>query len=202
MATGWAKIWLDPHLINGRLEIWDQSYDRDLYIGKMLNPGWDGSEDPTDPYFMSGGPFPAANTYRIKFPEQEINGVLYKATQLPYQFSFTTHLEAIIPITGTVLVAKASITKVSLPDKLEAGDPITGYVDITNIGSSTGRIRCLFITEWNGIPYATGGDLKVGETLRVTPPSLLVMPEVDAVIIMKGQHLEDGVWITDDVKTH
>lgn len=201
MADGWAKIWLDPHLINGTLEIWYQSYDNDLYVGKMFNPGWDGSADPTDPYFMDGGPFAVADVYRIKFPKQEIGGVWYEATQLPYQFSFATHLEETIPITEAA-GPSASVVEVNLPDQLYAGDSITGFARVENVGGVDGTLRCLIITEWDGAIYSAEQVLSPGQVLQANLPAGIVMPTQDALTTIKGEHLENGVWITDDVKTH
>jgi len=126
MAGGYLKIWLDPHLIDARVEIWDQSYIGgeyiDLYVGKMLNPGWMGSGDPySEPYYMVGTPFPASHLYRIKFPRQQVGGVWYEATQLPYLINFGLHKEDTIPITAEA-VGIPTTTTISAPDSVAIND--------------------------------------------------------------------------------
>jgi len=203
LADGWVKIFLNPHLINGRLEIWDQSYGGDLYIGKLINPGWMGTGDPsTEPYYMSGSPFPSSHIYRIKFPRQQIDGIWYKSTQLPYGFTFQSTIEETIPITPEPTNPVASIIELNLPSQLHVGEPITGSIKIQNVGDSVGDLRCLIITEWNGAIYSTEQSLNSGQILEATLPVGVVMPAQDAVITIKGEHLEGEVWVTDDVKTH
>lgn len=203
MATGWAKIWLDPHLINARLEIWDQSYDWDDYIGKMVNPGWDHFQEPElDPYYMVGSPFPASHLYRIKFPRQQIDGVWYEKTQLSYLFTFQSTIEDTIPITVEPVSLIASIVEVNLPDQLYTGDSITGFVRVKNIGDGSGPFRCLITTEWNEAEYATEQTLSPGQILEATLPAGIIMPAQEASTTIRGQHLEDEVWVTDDIKTH
>jgi len=203
LTDGWVKIFLNPHLINARLEIWDQSYGGDLYIGKLINPGWMGTGDPySEPYYMSGDPFPASRLYRIKFPRQQIDGVWYKYAQLPYTFTFQATVETTIPITPEPTNPVASIIELNLPSQLHTGEPITGYIRVQNIGDGIGDFRCLIITEWDGAIYSTEQSLNPGQVLEASIPTGIIMPNQDAIITIKGEHLEGEVWVTDDVKTH
>lgn len=120
MAEGSCRIWLDPHLMGARLEIWDQSYIGgeyiDIYVGKLFDP-----LSPDEPYWMVGDPFPAAHLYRIKFPRQQVGGVWYEATQLPYKISFGTNTEDTIPITEEA-VGIPTTTTISAPDSVAIND--------------------------------------------------------------------------------
>ena len=98
---------------------------------------------------------------------------------------------------------KAQISLIDLPSELEAGAFITGLIKIKNIGEATDDLRLLVIPEWTDVQYGRDAQVAVGGTLAVSIiEGLLVMPDKDAIIVMKGQHLEDGVWITDDEKSH
>ena len=98
---------------------------------------------------------------------------------------------------------KASITNINLPDELQAGEWITGYIDVKNIGTIEDNLRILITTEWDNKQYQGSASVPVGYALRIDiPEGLITMPEVDAIITIEGQHLEDGSWVTDDLKTH
>lgn len=99
---------------------------------------------------------------------------------------------------------KASIIEVNLPDKLSLGDLIIGYFRVKNIGAVEDRIRCLVTTMWNGRQYAGENTVPVNSVLRyaIIDTHNITMPNEDAVIKIEGQHDENGVWITDDVRTH
>ncbi len=98
---------------------------------------------------------------------------------------------------------KASITNINLPDELQIGEWITGYIDVKNIGTIEDNLRILITTEWDNKQYQGSASVPVGYALRIDiPEGLITMPEVDAIITIEGQHLEDGSWVTDDLKTH
>jgi len=107
LADGSIRIWLNPHLRYARLELWLDWYDEFFYVANfppLVNPD--------DPYYLPGDPFPASYLYTVRFPEQTINGVTYKATQLGWGFTFQgnpdytitieekTSSSAIIKVTG------------------------------------------------------------------------------------------------------
>lgn len=127
----------------------------------------------------------------------EMYGGFERAPERTYGFTTKTWDINLVP---AVLIA--SVNEINLPDKLAAGDSITGYARIENIGDIRGTLRCLLITEWNGDIYSTEQVLDPGGILEATLPAGVVMPKQDAVTTVKAEHLEDGVWITDDVKTH
>ena len=100
---------------------------------------------------------------------------------------------------------EASVVDIGLPTELVVGTVITGTIDIKNVGVVADDLRCLFITEWNNKGYqAIFSAVPVGTTVRSTIPASLgiIMPSVDAVVTVHGQHDEAGVWVTDDTKTH
>lgn len=99
---------------------------------------------------------------------------------------------------------RASVIEVSLPDALNAGDVITGTIRAMNIGTGDSNMRSLVTTMWNGREYRRTVNLPVNGVLTHNLPSFLgiTMPNQDAVIRIEGQHEENGVWITDDTKTH
>ena len=98
---------------------------------------------------------------------------------------------------------QAQVYTLDLPDELTAGTPIIGSIRIKNIGAVEDEIRCLMTTEWNGAQYQSSMLIPVGSALLVDVSSAgLIMPQIDAVIKIEGQHLEAGVWITDDIKSH
>ena len=98
---------------------------------------------------------------------------------------------------------KAEIIEVTLPNELTAGSWITGTVRAKNAGSVEDDLKILITTEWDGKKYKGEGSVPVGWALRVTiPEGLIVMPDIDAVITIEAQHLENGVWITDDTRSH
>lgn len=99
---------------------------------------------------------------------------------------------------------EASIIEVNLPDKLSAGELIIGYFRVKNIGTVEDRIRCLVTTMWNGRQYAGENTVPVNSVLRyaIIDTHDIRMPSQDAVTKIEGQHKENGVWITDDTKTH
>lgn len=97
---------------------------------------------------------------------------------------------------------QALVYEVNLPSKLEAGSWITGSIKTQNIGEGD-KLRCLITTEWDGEQFAGEGDVPADYILTITiSAGLITMPEIDAVITIEGQHLEAGVWVTDDTKTH
>lgn len=98
---------------------------------------------------------------------------------------------------------KAEIIEMSLPDKLDVGSWITGVVRAKNIGSVEDDLRILLTTEWNNKQYQGNGSVPVGWALKVTiSEGVITMPSIDAVVTVDAQHLEDGVWITDDTRSH
>ena len=98
---------------------------------------------------------------------------------------------------------KAQIRHVTLPEVLNPGDTIKGFVVIKNIGTVSDRIRCCLITEWNGKSYSGEVNAVPGGvySFRFSSELMIIMPEVDAVLTISGQHREDSTWITDDIKT-
>ena len=97
----------------------------------------------------------------------------------------------------------AQVYAIELPSELDSGAWIIGKVKIKNIGPAEDDLRALVTTEWNGKLYAGQDKVPVGSILSLTIPSgLIMMPDVDAVIIVDAQHLEAEVWVTDDTKTH
>ena len=99
---------------------------------------------------------------------------------------------------------KASIIEVNLPDELSAGNQIIGYFRIKNIGTVEDDMRILVTTMWDGKQYAGWNSVPVNSVLRyaIIDTHNIIMPNQDAVIKIEGQHKENGVWITDDTKTH
>ena len=98
---------------------------------------------------------------------------------------------------------RAEIIEVSLPSELVAGSWITGTVRAQNVGTVEDDLRILITTEWNGKQYQGNGSVPIDYALRVTiSEGVVTMPDIDAVITIEAQHLENGVWITDDTKSH
>ena len=99
---------------------------------------------------------------------------------------------------------QALITEIGLPAELQSGSSVTGFIKIQNIGAVSDGFRLLFTTEWDSKQYATPEvEVPVNAVLTATiPAGLITMPEIDAVITLEGQHLEAGVWKTDDTKSH
>ena len=197
------SIWLDPHIVTARVEIWDKSYGLDLYIGNFIKPGWSGGDPKDDPYYLPGDPFPAGRVYTVKFPEQVVDGFLYEATELGFDFVIRKDHVYTIPIAvgGT---PSAKTVEINLPDELDLGVNITGYIKIKNIGNIRGLIRCLITTEWNNTNYKTEQELDPSQILKSTLPAGVVMPTQDAIITIRAQHYNTslGEWETDEVVTH
>ncbi len=99
---------------------------------------------------------------------------------------------------------KASIIEVNLPSELSTGELIIGYFRVKNIGTVEDRIRCLVTTTWNGRQYSGENTVPVNGVLRfaIIDTHNIRMPNQDAIIKIEGQHKKDGVWVTDDTKTH
>ncbi len=77
------------------------------------------------------------------------------------------------------------------------------YLDLKNIGTARDKIKCLIYTEWEEMLYGGETDLEVNQICRFNfPEGLIKMPSIDAIVTISGQHLEDEVWITDDIKSH
>lgn len=97
----------------------------------------------------------------------------------------------------------AQVYAIELPSQLDSGAWIVGKVKIKNIGPAEDDLRALVTTEWNGKKYQGSAKVPVGIILTLSIASgLIMMPDVDAVVTVDGQHLEAGVWVTDDTKTH
>lgn len=112
-APGSVSIWLDPHIVTARVELWDQSYGRDIFVGVLIKPGWQGGDPYYEPYYMPGDPIPNDYyLYTIKFPDQTIDGITYQATELGFNFTFASDHIYTIPIqalaTITIYVNKSS----------------------------------------------------------------------------------------------
>jgi len=103
------------------------------------------------------------------------------------------------PPVGEGLVA---VQEINLPAELEAGAWITGNIKVQNLGE-TDTVRVWVTTEWDGKNYKGETELVAGGifTLNVNE-GLIVMPQVDAVIKVEGQHLEAGIWKTDSTMKH
>lgn len=203
MAAGSCKVWLNPHIVDATVELWYRSYGADVRTGIFIQPGWGGGDPLAEPYIYPGSPFTSYDLYTVKFPEQTVGGVRYQATELGYDFTFQGDTEYILDITPFAEEGKASIIEVSLPDKLTKDSWITGYVRIKNIGTATARFRHFLTTEWNGKESKTEADLRSGDILRVNfYEGGLIMPSQDAAMTIRAQRWKDGVWITDDIKTH
>ena len=65
-------------------------------------------------------------------------------------------------------------------------------------------MRILVSTMWNGSRYSGWNRVPVNSVLRyaIIDTHNIRMPNQDAIIKIEGQHKKDGVWVTDDVKTH
>ena len=100
---------------------------------------------------------------------------------------------------------EASIIEINLPTELEAGAMVVGNVKIKNIGDAAGGIRAFVTTMWDNKDFVSGsGSLAPGAThqITLTAGSNIRMPNANAEIRIRAQHLEDGVWETDDTRTH
>jgi len=98
---------------------------------------------------------------------------------------------------------KASVYEVNLPSDLKAGSSITGTVKIQNIGAVEDDLRILITTEWDSKKYQASGSVPVNWVLTATiAEGVMVMPDIDAIMTIEAQHLEAGVWVTDDTRTH
>ena len=99
---------------------------------------------------------------------------------------------------------KAVITVLELPDRLHAGEWITGRVVIRNDGDGGGTCRVTILTVWDEGVYGTKENyLNPGQELEATiPVGIIKMPDIDAVMEIRGEHLENSEWIIDDKKTH
>jgi len=145
-------------------------------------------------------------SFKVKVPAQTMGGVEYEGQEKTVSCYdgdvkyLTFNME---PVSPPPEEGKASIIEVSLPNELTKDSWITGYVRIKNIGTATARFRHFLTTEWNGKESKTEADLRPGDVLRVNfYEGGLVMPSQDALMTIRAQRLKDGVWITDDTKTH
>lgn len=98
---------------------------------------------------------------------------------------------------------KALITNINLPTELQAGEWIVGTLRVENIGVVKDNIRILITADWIPKSWAAQYELEVGQGLTASFVSgMVAMPEIDAHFTLKGQHTENGIWVTDDTKTH
>jgi len=100
---------------------------------------------------------------------------------------------------------KAEIISINLPAELYEGENVNGSATIKNVGDTVAPMRIHFTTEWDGKTYETAYEpgLSPGATLTGSwSGSTVKMPNHDAIITIKAQRKKDGVWITDDTKTH
>lgn len=100
---------------------------------------------------------------------------------------------------------RASIINVDLPAELFEGENVNGSVTLKNIGDGAASMRLHFTTEWDEKTYETSYTrlLSPGNTLTGSwSGSTVKMPNHDAVITIKAQRQKDGVWVTDDTKSH
>lgn len=99
---------------------------------------------------------------------------------------------------------EASVYAIELPSQLDPGASITGKVKIKNVGAVADVLRGLITTMWNGKIFANAGmSVPVGVILTLNiGTGLMTMPSEDAVIKVEAQHDENGVWVTDDTKSH
>jgi len=137
--------------------------------------------------------------------------VILKGTESPESYFYASDREdsggayapKLILSTTPVGEGKASVYDISLPVELQVGDWITGTVRAQNVGTVEDELRILITTEWNGMKYQGNASVPVGYIIKVTIPSgLIAMPSQDAITTIEAQHLEDGVWVTDDTRTH
>ena len=155
---------------------------------------------------------PGASSYpivlQVRIPEnQNINGVIYEGAGSPvfncYDGTVKNTTIVMTPKYPTSYQPKAEIVELVLPDELNERDSILGSIKIKNVGLAKGSLRILLTTEWDNNWYESIEVVPVGDTLTVNLlEGRIVMPSQDAVMTIEAQHLEDGVWVTDDTKTH
>ena len=99
---------------------------------------------------------------------------------------------------------KTVITVLELPDRLHAGEWITGRIVIRNDGDGGGTCRVIILTVWDGSIYGTKeAYLNPGQELEaIISEGVIKMPETDAVMEIRAEHLKDSEWIVDDKRTH
>ena len=106
---------------------------------------------------------------------------------------------------GVLAEGKAEIISIDLPSELSIGESVMGSATIKNVGDTTAPMRIHFTTEWDGKTYETAYEpgLSPGSTLTGSwSGSTVTMPNHDAVITIKAQRKKDGIWVTDDIKSH
>ena len=190
---------LNPPLSLVTTEIWLLPYnlkvdsDKTDAVGKVtFNPG--ASSYPVD--------------LQIRIPEnQNIGGVIYEGAGSSILTCYNEDVKNVTivmtPKYPTSYQPKAEIVELVLPDELNEGDSILGSIKIKNVGLAKGSLRILLTTEWNNNWYESIEVVPVGDTLTANLlEGRIVMPSQDAVMTIEAQHLEDGVWVTDDTKTH
>ena len=98
----------------------------------------------------------------------------------------------------------ASIVEISLPDELDPGAIITGYIKVKNTGIVEDALRVLITTLWDGGKFGASTSVPVGSVFTANIPEALgvVMPDQEAQIQIDGQHDEAGIWVTDETQTH
>ena len=192
MAIGSAIVTLVPSLVGATLWLRYRSYEYDEPII------WTVTTD--QPTIFDGANYTGFDLYQVQFPAQEIGGISYNEVRTPsFQFSTDHEYDLLLIQSGLPL---GEVTEINLPDELALGDPITGYARVKNVGSGSGILRCTLTTEWDGATYSAEQVLDPLQTLEATLPAGVVMPNQDAVITIRAEHLDSGVWIIDDVKTH
>ena len=122
MAKGSLRVWLQPHLVDAMVELWYRSYGADVKTGNLVKPGWEGGDPATEPYYLPGDPFTAYDLYTVKFPQQEVNGVWYKATELGHDFTFQGDWEY------TLLLEVSPSGLITLYGRCVGGHPTPGML--------------------------------------------------------------------------
>lgn len=85
-----------------------------------------------------------------------------------------------------------AVTNINLPGELDAGDWITGVMNLTNNGEAD-KMALVFNTVWNGKMYGIVLDMTAGEVVEIgIDAGLIHMPNHDAVINILGCHAEVG----------
>ena len=155
---------------------------------------------------------PGASSYpitlQVRIPTgQVVDGVEYNYAESQEKVCYDGDIwNVTIPMTSDQPIpkeAKAIIVVLELPDELTEGSPITGLVTLQNQGDKDDNIRLRITTEWDGMYYYETKFVPARYNFTVSIlEGLLTMPNQNAVMTIEGQHMVDGVWVTDDTKTH